>query len=66
MASFALSGMSDFVAELIIFFKIITRQKNILMSKILIIFVMAIEMILIPIYLLFMSRQMLCGYKLFQ
>nr|YP_009128038.1 NADH-plastoquinone oxidoreductase subunit 4 [Actinidia chinensis]YP_009128121.1 NADH-plastoquinone oxidoreductase subunit 4 [Actinidia deliciosa]YP_009967998.1 NADH-plastoquinone oxidoreductase subunit 4 [Actinidia hemsleyana]YP_009968082.1 NADH-plastoquinone oxidoreductase subunit 4 [Actinidia latifolia]YP_009968583.1 NADH-plastoquinone oxidoreductase subunit 4 [Actinidia macrosperma]YP_009968667.1 NADH-plastoquinone oxidoreductase subunit 4 [Actinidia fulvicoma]QGQ62171.1 NdhD [Actinidia len=65
MASLALPGMSGFVAELIIFFGIITSQKYLLMPKILIIFVMAIGMILTPIYLLSMSRQMFYGYKLF-
>ncbi|TYI43484.1 hypothetical protein ES332_A01G173700v1 [Gossypium tomentosum] len=51
MASLALPGMS---------------AKNIfLMPKILITFVMAIEMILTPIYSLSMSRQMFYGYKLF-
>nr|QHE50024.1 NADH-plastoquinone oxidoreductase subunit 4 [Actinidia cylindrica] len=65
MASLALPGLSGFVAELIIFFGIITSQKYLLMPKILIIFVMAIGMILTPIYLLSMSRQMFYGYKLF-
>uniref|UniRef100_UPI0030FE1BC6 NADH dehydrogenase subunit 4 n=1 Tax=Cleomella serrulata TaxID=377454 RepID=UPI0030FE1BC6 len=64
MASLALPGMSGFVAEFIVFFGIITSQKYLLMSKILIIFVMAIGMILTPIYLLSMSRQMFYGYKL--
>nr|YP_009434296.1 NADH dehydrogenase subunit 4 [Camptotheca acuminata]ARJ37146.1 NADH dehydrogenase subunit 4 [Camptotheca acuminata]ARX79288.1 NADH dehydrogenase subunit 4 [Camptotheca acuminata]ATN40493.1 NADH dehydrogenase subunit 4 [Camptotheca acuminata]AUF34389.1 NdhD [Camptotheca acuminata] len=65
MASLALPGMSGFVAELIVFFGIITSQKFLLMPKILITFVMAIGMILTPIYLLSMSRQMFYGYKLF-
>src|SRR5690606_29182261 len=64
MASLALPGMSGFVAELIVFFGILTSQKYFLISKILIIFVMAIGMILTPIYLLSMSRQMFYGYKL--
>nr|YP_009894416.1 NADH dehydrogenase subunit 4 [Conringia planisiliqua]QKK40789.1 NADH dehydrogenase subunit 4 [Conringia planisiliqua]QKK40876.1 NADH dehydrogenase subunit 4 [Conringia planisiliqua] len=64
MASLALPGMSGFVAELIVFFGIITSQKYFLISKLLIIFVMAIGMILTPIYLLSMSRQMFYGYKL--
>ncbi|CAF1752677.1 unnamed protein product, partial [Brassica napus] len=64
MASLALPGMSGFVAELIVFFGIITSQKYFLISKILIIFVMAIGMILTPTYLLSMSRQMFYGYKL--
>lgn len=65
MASLALPGMSGFVAELIVFFGIITGQKYLLIPKILITFVMAIGMILTPIYLLSMLRQMFYGYKLF-
>nr|YP_009558494.1 NADH-plastoquinone oxidoreductase subunit 4 [Doona zeylanica]AZZ06591.1 NADH-plastoquinone oxidoreductase subunit 4 [Doona zeylanica] len=65
MASLALPGMSGFVAELIVFFGIITSKKYFLMPKILITFVMAIGMILTPIYSLSMSRQMFYGYKLF-
>nr|QXV93210.1 NADH-plastoquinone oxidoreductase subunit 4 [Hopea odorata] len=65
MASLALPGMSGFVAELIVFFGIITSKKYFLMPKILITFVMAIGIILTPIYSLSMSRQMFYGYKLF-
>lgn len=65
MASLALPGMSGFVAELIVFFGIITGQKYLLIPKLLITFVMAIGMILTPIYSLSMSRQMFYGYKLF-
>ncbi|KAI3861343.1 hypothetical protein MKW92_022977 [Papaver armeniacum] len=65
MASLALPGMSGFVAELVIFFGIITSPKYLLMPKILITFVMAIGMILTPIYSLSMSRQMFYGYKEF-
>nr|YP_010847178.1 NADH-plastoquinone oxidoreductase subunit 4 [Fockea multiflora]WEV91478.1 NADH-plastoquinone oxidoreductase subunit 4 [Fockea multiflora] len=65
MASLALPGMSGFVAELIVFFGIITSHKFFLIPKILITFVMAIGMILTPIYSLSMSRQMFYGYKLF-
>lgn len=65
MASLALPGMSGFVAESIVFLGIITSQKYLLMTKILITFVMAIGIILTPIYLLSMSRQMFYGYKLF-
>nr|YP_009750824.1 NADH-plastoquinone oxidoreductase subunit 4 [Casimiroa edulis]QIJ98207.1 NADH-plastoquinone oxidoreductase subunit 4 [Casimiroa edulis] len=65
MASLALPGMSGFVAELIVFLGIITSQKLFLMPKILITFVMAIGMILTPIYSLSMLRQMFYGYKLF-
>ncbi|YP_009092354.1 NADH-plastoquinone oxidoreductase subunit 4 (chloroplast) [Macadamia integrifolia] len=65
MASLALPGMSGFVAESIVFFGILTSQKYLLMAKILITLVMAIGMILTPIYSLSMSRQMFYGYKLF-
>ncbi|KAL0532900.1 hypothetical protein IC582_031022 [Cucumis melo] len=65
MASLALPGMSGFVAELIVFFGIITSQKYLLMAKIVITLVMAIGIILTPIYLLSMLRQMFYGYKLF-
>nr|QDF64409.1 NADH-plastoquinone oxidoreductase subunit 4 [Teucrium stocksianum subsp. stenophyllum] len=65
MASLALPGMSGFVAELIVFFGLITSSKYVLMTKLLITFVMAIGMILTPIYLLSMLRQMFYGYKIF-
>nr|YP_010273348.1 NADH-plastoquinone oxidoreductase subunit 4 [Ipomoea biflora]UKO31756.1 NADH-plastoquinone oxidoreductase subunit 4 [Ipomoea biflora]BDR62203.1 NADH-plastoquinone oxidoreductase subunit 4 [Ipomoea biflora] len=65
MASLALPGMSGFVAELLVFFGIISAKKYLFMSKILISFVMAIGIILTPIYSLSMSRQMFYGYKLF-
>nr|YP_010882717.1 NADH-plastoquinone oxidoreductase subunit 4 [Androsace filiformis]WIF27301.1 NADH-plastoquinone oxidoreductase subunit 4 [Androsace filiformis] len=65
MASLALPGMSGFVAELIVFFGVITSQKFFLMPKMLITFVMAIGMVLTPIYLLSMLRQMFYGYKFF-
>nr|YP_010550339.1 NADH-plastoquinone oxidoreductase subunit 4 [Sonerila cantonensis]UTM92400.1 NADH-plastoquinone oxidoreductase subunit 4 [Sonerila cantonensis] len=64
MASLALPGMSGFVAELIVFFGIITSQQNFLIPKILITLLMAIGMILTPIYLLSMLRQMFYGYKI--
>nr|YP_010048299.1 NADH-plastoquinone oxidoreductase subunit 4 [Pilea verrucosa]YP_010156255.1 NADH-plastoquinone oxidoreductase subunit 4 [Pilea monilifera]YP_010734725.1 NADH-plastoquinone oxidoreductase subunit 4 [Pilea notata]QPK42909.1 NADH-plastoquinone oxidoreductase subunit 4 [Pilea verrucosa]QQY85856.1 NADH-plastoquinone oxidoreductase subunit 4 [Pilea monilifera]WEH01698.1 NADH-plastoquinone oxidoreductase subunit 4 [Pilea notata] len=65
MASFALPGMSGFVAELIVFFGILTSQKYLLLPKILITFGMGIGIILTPIYSLSMLRQMFYGYKLF-
>nr|AWH03754.1 NADH dehydrogenase subunit 4 [Asclepias ovalifolia] len=65
MASLALPGMSGFVAELIVFFGIINSHNFFLMPKILITFVMAIGIILTPIYSLSMSRQMFYGYKFF-
>jgi NAD(P)H-quinone oxidoreductase subunit 4 len=63
MASLALPGMSGFVAELIVFFGIISSQKYLFMMKILITFVTAIGMILTSIYLLSIVRQMFYGYK---
>nr|YP_009117724.1 NADH-plastoquinone oxidoreductase subunit 4 [Acorus gramineus]AJE71266.1 NADH-plastoquinone oxidoreductase subunit 4 [Acorus gramineus]QQV73818.1 NADH-plastoquinone oxidoreductase subunit 4 [Acorus gramineus] len=65
MASLALPGMSGFVAESVVFFGIITSQNFLFLPKILITFVMAIGMILTPIYLLSMLRQIFYGYKLF-
>ncbi|KAL4275066.1 hypothetical protein AHAS_Ahas20G0070000 [Arachis hypogaea] len=65
MASLALPGMSGFVAELMIFFGILTNQKYLLMTKILIIFLNTVGIILTPIYSLSMLRQMFYGYKLF-
>ena len=53
-----------FFAEFIIFFGIITGPKYLLLSKIVITFIMAVGMILTPIYLLSMLRQMFYGYKL--
>nr|YP_010947919.1 NADH-plastoquinone oxidoreductase subunit 4 [Stachys geobombycis]WMH22810.1 NADH-plastoquinone oxidoreductase subunit 4 [Stachys geobombycis] len=64
MASLALPGLSGFVAELIVFFGLITSPKYLLMTKLPITFVMAIGMILTPIYLLSMLRQMFYGYKI--
>uniref|UniRef100_UPI003002EF6C NADH dehydrogenase subunit 4 n=1 Tax=Alchemilla microcarpa TaxID=1053328 RepID=UPI003002EF6C len=65
MASLALPGMSGFVAELVVFFGILTSQKYLVMTKIVITLIMAIGMILTPIYSLSMLRQIFYGYKLF-
>ncbi|KAL8505801.1 hypothetical protein ACS0TY_016867 [Phlomoides rotata] len=65
MTSLALPGMSGFVAELIVFFGLITTPKYLLMTKLPITFLMAIGMILTHIYLLSMLRQMFYGYKIF-
>nr|QWY89093.1 NADH-plastoquinone oxidoreductase subunit 4 [Lophira alata]QWY89178.1 NADH-plastoquinone oxidoreductase subunit 4 [Lophira lanceolata] len=65
LASLALPSMSGFFSELIVFLGIITGQKYLLMPKILITFGMAVGMILTPIYLLSMLRQIFYGYKLF-
>nr|WOC92154.1 NADH-plastoquinone oxidoreductase subunit 4 [Utricularia subulata] len=65
MASLALPGLSGFFAELLVFFGLITSSKYVLMIKLIITLVMAIGMILTPIYLLAMLRQMFYGYKIF-
>nr|YP_009870085.1 NADH-plastoquinone oxidoreductase subunit 4 [Bonnetia paniculata]QKJ82026.1 NADH-plastoquinone oxidoreductase subunit 4 [Bonnetia paniculata] len=65
LSSLALPSMSGFFSELIVFFGIITSPKYLLMSKIIISFLMAVGMILTPLYLLSMLRQMFYGYKLF-
>nr|WOC91214.1 NADH dehydrogenase subunit D [Utricularia flaccida] len=65
MASLALPGLSGFFAELLVFFGLITSSKYLLMAKLIITLVMAIGMILTPIYLLAMLRQMFYGYKIF-
>nr|YP_009946770.1 NADH dehydrogenase subunit D [Incarvillea sinensis]QOE76762.1 NADH dehydrogenase subunit D [Incarvillea sinensis] len=65
MASLALPGMSGFVSELIVFFGLITSPKYLLITKVLITFGMSIGMILTPIFLLSMLRQMFYGYKIF-
>lgn len=65
MGSLALPGMSGFVAELIVLWGLITSQKYLFMPKILLTFVIAIGMILTPIYSLSMSRQMFYGSKVF-
>ncbi|KAF4386341.1 hypothetical protein F8388_019968, partial [Cannabis sativa] len=62
MASLALPGMSDFIVKFIIFLGILTSQKFLLMKKIFINFVMAIGIILTPIYSLY---NMFYGYRLF-
>nr|YP_010156170.1 NADH-plastoquinone oxidoreductase subunit 4 [Pilea cavaleriei]QQY85772.1 NADH-plastoquinone oxidoreductase subunit 4 [Pilea cavaleriei] len=64
MASLALPGMSGFVAELIVFFGILTSKKYLLIPKILITCGMGIGIILTPIYSLSTLRQMFYGYKL--
>jgi NAD(P)H-quinone oxidoreductase subunit 4 len=65
MGSLALPGMSGFVAELIVLWGLITSQKYLFMPKIILTFVIAIGMILTPIYSLSMLRQMFYGSKLF-
>ena len=61
LVSLALLGISGFVAKLIAFFGIIASHTNFLIPKILITFVVAIGMILTPIYSLSMLCQMFYG-----
>nr|YP_009652663.1 NADH-plastoquinone oxidoreductase subunit 4 [Juniperus recurva]YP_009679232.1 NADH-plastoquinone oxidoreductase subunit 4 [Juniperus squamata]YP_010332417.1 NADH-plastoquinone oxidoreductase subunit 4 [Juniperus przewalskii subsp. pendula]YP_010426982.1 NADH-plastoquinone oxidoreductase subunit 4 [Juniperus pingii]QJU04322.1 NADH-plastoquinone oxidoreductase subunit 4 [Juniperus saltuaria]UNQ87695.1 NADH-plastoquinone oxidoreductase subunit 4 [Juniperus przewalskii]QCF45949.1 NADH-plastoqu len=65
MASLALPGMSGFVAEFMIFLGIITNHNYSSTFRIIITAIAAIGMILTPIYLLSMLRQMFYGYKVF-
>lgn len=65
MASLALPGLSGFVAEFVIFMGLITSQKYLLIPKIIITFVIAVGIVLTPIYLLSILRQVFYGYKLF-
>nr|UPM51683.1 NADH dehydrogenase subunit 4 [Takakia lepidozioides] len=63
MASLALPGMSGFVAESSVFSGIVLSQKYSFTFKVIITVVEAIGIILTPIYLLSMLRQMFHGYK---
>nr|YP_010189048.1 NdhD [Ulota hutchinsiae]QZJ48000.1 NdhD [Ulota hutchinsiae] len=63
MASLALPGMSGFLAEFLIFLGIVISNKYSFNFKVLITFIEAIGIILTPIYLLSMLRQMFYGYK---
>lgn len=65
MVSLVLSDMINFVIKLIVLLKIITSEKYLLITKILITFVTGIEMTLTSIYLLPILRKILYGYKLF-
>nr|YP_009992480.1 NADH-plastoquinone oxidoreductase subunit 4 [Angiopteris yunnanensis]YP_010576393.1 NADH-plastoquinone oxidoreductase subunit 4 [Angiopteris fokiensis]QNN90665.1 NADH-plastoquinone oxidoreductase subunit 4 [Angiopteris yunnanensis]UZN43934.1 NADH-plastoquinone oxidoreductase subunit 4 [Angiopteris fokiensis] len=64
LASLALPGMSGFVAELMVFLGIVISQNYSLTFKIVITIIEAIGIILTPIYLLSMLRQMFYGYKI--
>nr|YP_005352998.1 NADH-plastoquinone oxidoreductase subunit 4 [Mankyua chejuensis]ADZ48030.1 NADH-plastoquinone oxidoreductase subunit 4 [Mankyua chejuensis]AJJ48661.1 NADH dehydrogenase subunit 4 [Mankyua chejuensis] len=64
LASLALPGMSGFVAELMVFLGIITNQNYSSVFKGIIIIIGAIGIILTPIYLLSMLRQIFYGYKI--
>jgi len=63
MASLALPGMSGFIAEFLIFLGVVINQKYSFSFKIIITIIEAIGIILTPIYLLSMLRQMFYGYK---
>jgi NAD(P)H-quinone oxidoreductase subunit 4 len=63
MASLALPGMSGFVAEIMIFLGMLTSASYSLTFRTLITFIEAIGIILTPIYLLSMIRQIFFGYK---
>nr|QYB18658.1 NAD(P)H-quinone oxidoreductase subunit 4 [Conocephalum conicum]QYB18745.1 NAD(P)H-quinone oxidoreductase subunit 4 [Conocephalum conicum] len=63
MASLALPGMSGFIAELMIFLGVIDNANYSFLFKIIIIIIQGIGIILTPIYLLSMLRQMFYGYK---
>ncbi|MBC6418548.1 MAG: NAD(P)H-quinone oxidoreductase subunit 4 [Prochloron sp. SP5CPC1] len=61
MASLALPGMSGFVAEIMVFIGIATSDAYSSSFKILVVFLAAVGVILTPIYLLSMLREMLYG-----
>jgi NAD(P)H-quinone oxidoreductase subunit 4 len=63
MASLALPGMSGFVAEIMIFLGMLTSASYSLTFRFVITFIEAIGIILTPIYLLSMIRQIFYGYK---
>ena len=63
MASLALPGMSGFVAELMIFLGVVTSSAYSPEFRIVITIIEAIGIILTPIYLLSMIRQIFYGYK---
>ena len=61
MASLALPGMSGFVAELMVFVGFATSDAYSNTFKIIIVFLMAVGVILTPIYLLSMLRELMYG-----
>jgi len=63
MASLALPGMSGFVAELMVFIGMLTSSSYSFFFRFVIILIQAIGIILTPIYLLSMLRQMFYGYR---
>ena len=65
IASLALPGTSGFAAELMIFLGIANNDNYSFIFKIIILLIQGIGIILTPIYLLSMLRQMFYGYKSF-
>lgn len=63
MASLALPGMSGFVAELMVFLGVVTSSAYSPLFRTVVTLVEAIGIILTPIYLLSMIRQIFYGYK---
>lgn len=63
MASLALPGMSGFVAELMVFLGVVTSSAYSPFFRTVITLIEAIGIILTPIYLLSMIRQIFYGYK---
>jgi NAD(P)H-quinone oxidoreductase subunit 4 len=63
MASLALPGMSGFVAELMVFLGVVTSEAYSPLFRLIITIIEAIGIILTPIYLLSMIRQIFYGYK---
>lgn len=61
MASLALPGMSGFVAELMVFIGIATSDAYNATFKVLVVFLAAVGVIITPIYLLSMLREILYG-----
>ena len=61
LASLALPGMSGFVAELMVFVGFATSDAYSLTFRIIVVFLAAVGVILTPIYLLSMLREMLYG-----
>jgi NAD(P)H-quinone oxidoreductase subunit 4 len=63
MASLALPGMSGFVAELMIFVGFATSDAYSPTFKVIVVFLMAVGVILTPIYLLSMLREIFYGQE---
>nr|YP_009667944.1 NADH-plastoquinone oxidoreductase subunit 4 [Radula japonica]QCW58719.1 NADH-plastoquinone oxidoreductase subunit 4 [Radula japonica] len=63
LASLALPGTSGFVAELMIFLGIVNNPNYSFVFKLIIVIIQSIGIILTPIYLLSMLRQMFYGYR---